>query len=202
MAISLDQDRPAGLPVVKRQRIGETFVGAVVRTTQRDVQKTVDGKTVTVLKDNGKARQELVVTCLALPGTTAQAGLGDSNAVPAAGDKVRLILKGGAFGDWITAKNELGQLQVGDIVTQVTDVAQAYDANGAPKGPKMTEQAQIDALPRTTTVGIYGPLTLRRATADEQSWVTAAETAYTETRDAISLDTPAGGGYAGDEEPF
>lgn len=174
----------AGYPVVKRQRIGETFVGAVVRTEQRPVLK--DGEQV--LKPNGKPRMELVVTALAMPGTTAPAGIRDNTAVPAPGDRVRLILRGGAFGQWIEAGDALGGLQVGDVVTQVTEWAQAYDANGGPKGPKMTTQAEIDALPRSTTVGIYGPLTLRRAAPGEESWVTAAEAAYRDTAERIALD--------------
>jgi hypothetical protein len=200
MPIELEGDRPAGLPVVKRTRIGETFVGAVVRAEQRDVTKTVDGVRKPVLKDNGKARQELVVTCVVMPDTTAPAGIGETTGVPAPGDQVRLILKGAAFGAWIEAKNALGKLQVGDVVTQRTTVAQAYDANGAPKGGEMTENAQIDALPRTTSVGIYGPITLRRANAGETSWVEAAEAAYFASRQSISAETS--GGYEGDEEPF
>ena len=104
MPIILNEQKPAGLPVVKRQRIGETFVGMVVRTQQRAILR--DGEPV--LNDRGKPRQELVVTCITLPGTTAAAGIGDETKVPAPGDRVRLILRGGAFSQWIEQLRELG----------------------------------------------------------------------------------------------
>ena len=93
--------RGTSTPVVKRQRIGERFVGAVIRTEQRDQTKMVDGVRTPVLKPNGKARQELIVHCLTMPTNTAEVALGDDHHVPEAGEVVRLILKGKAFGDWI-----------------------------------------------------------------------------------------------------
>lgn len=177
MPITLDEPTGPRIPVMKRQRIGDTVVGAVVRTVQRDVLK--DGQPV--LKDNGKPRQELVVTIVAMPGTTMPAGIGTDSpaAVPAAGDVCRMILRGASFGDWIEAKNGLGgQLQVGDIVTQTLDHAQRYDANGGKSGAQITTQAELDAVPRGQSVGVYGPLTLRRATPAEAQWVQAAEREY------------------------
>lgn len=177
MPITLDEPTGPRIPVMKRQRIGDTVVGAVVRTVQRDVLK--DGQPV--LKDNGKPRQELVVTIVAMPGTTMPAGIGTDSpaAVPAAGDVCRMILRGASFGDWIEAKNGLGgQLQVGDIVTQTLDHAQRYDANGGKAGAQITTQAELDAVPRGQSVGVYGPLTLRRATPAEAQWVQAAEREY------------------------
>ena len=180
MPITLDEPQGPRLPVMKRQRIGDTVTGAVVRTVQRDVLK--DG--VAVPKDpsnpDGKKRQELVVTIVVLPGTTMPAGIGQDTpaAVPAPGDVTRMILRGASFGQWIEAKNTLGQLQVGDIVTQTLDHAQVYNAQGAPVGPKLTTQAEVDAVPRGQSVGVYGPLTLRRANPAEAQWVQLAEAEY------------------------
>lgn len=175
--ITLDEPQGPRVPVMKRQRIGDTVTGAVVRTVQRDVLK--DGQPA--LKDNGKPRQELVVTIVVLPGTTMPAGIGQDTpaAVPAPGDVTRMILRGASFGQWIEAKNGLGgQLQVGDIVTQTLDHAQVYNAQGAPAGGKLTTQAEVDAVPRGQSVGVYGPLTLRRAAPAEAQWVQMAEAEY------------------------
>lgn len=178
--ISLEGDRPAASPVIKRQALGEHFVGALVKTHQRDVQKKVDGVSTTVYKANGKARQELVVTLLTMPGTTSPAGIGDEVAVPAPGEVVRMILRGGGFANWLDAKKALGRgLQVGDIVTTTNEFAQVYDADGNPSGGKIVDQAAIDAALRARkTVGVYGPLTIRQPTPAEQQWVNAAEQAY------------------------
>lgn len=175
--ITLDEPQGPRVPVMKRQRIGDTVTGAVVRTVQRDVLK--DGQPA--LKDNGKPSQELVVTIVVLPGTTMPAGIGQDTpaAVPAPGDVTRMILRGASFGQWIEAKNGLGgQLQVGDIVTQTLDHAQVYNAQGAPAGGKLTTQAEVDAVPRGQSVGVYGPLTLRRAAPAEAQWVQMAEAEY------------------------
>jgi hypothetical protein len=176
MPITLDEPQGPRIPVMKRQRIGDSVTGAVVRTVQRDVLK--DGQPA--LKDNGKPRQELVVTIVTLPGTTMPAGIGQDipAAVPTAGDVTRMILRGASFGQWIEAKNAMGPLQVGDIVTQTLDHAQVYNAQGAPQGGKLTTQADVDAIPRGQSVGVYGPLTLRRATAAEAQWVQMAEAEY------------------------
>lgn len=190
MAIQLEEQRKAGIPVVKRTALGQKYNGAVLKVDQRDRQKKDDatGQMVAVLKPNGNARQELVVTCMTLPGTTAPAGLGDNEFVPEAEQVVRLILKGKAFGDWIEAKNALGRgIQVGDIVTQITDKAQVYDANGNPSGPELTDQTAVNAVPRGRSVGIYGPITLR-APKDGSTWVEKAEAAYHSMREPILVD--------------
>lgn len=76
MPITLDEPQGPRIPVMKRQRIGDTVTGAVVRTVQRDVLK--DGAPVPKDPGNpdGKKRQELVVTIVTLPGTTMPAGIG------------------------------------------------------------------------------------------------------------------------------
>lgn len=188
MAISLDDGARTSTPVVKRTKIAELFLGAVVKTEQRNVLR--DG--AEVLNDRtGKPRQELVVTCLALPGTTAVAGIKDTTAVPAPGDTVRLILRGGAFGQWIEARrgHRGGQLHVGDVVRQVVDHAQAYDAAGAKRGGQITDQAAVDALPRGVTVGFYGPITLHEP--KDPAWVQRAEQAHQQATAIVLDDAPA-----------
>jgi hypothetical protein len=195
MPITLDEPRTPGLPVVKRTAVGETFRGAVVRYHDRVVLK--DGEPVP--KDerdpDGPKKHELVVTCVVLPGTTSPAGLGDTTEVPEAGKLVRLILRGQSYAAWIEQKNGLpgtkhsraGAIECGDVVTQVTEHGQQYTEKGVPKGGKITDNDEIDALLRKrVTVGIYGPLTLERA--DDIKWVEAAERAYADTADRVTLD--------------
>ncbi|MFM2079214.1 MAG: hypothetical protein RJA49_3104 [Actinomycetota bacterium] len=196
---ALEEPRTAGKPVVKRSAIGEHTIGALVRFTQRDRR---DDEGNVVKKDNGKARQEMVVHVIVMPGHTAPAAIGGHTAVPEAGDEVRLILSGGAFADWIEAKAALpkgreaaaGGLETGDVIEMTTTRAQAYSGRTTKVGGELTTQAQVDAVPRGQTVGIYGPLTIRRARPDEAKWVAAADAAHHEaTSTATALD---------DEEPF
>lgn len=189
MTITLEEAGTTRTPVLRRKRIGEEFVGALVRTTQRDVLKRDDatGTDRPVLKANGKPRQELVVTLVTISSTMA-AGLGEEVAVPEPGDVVRSILKGGGFGQWIEANGLLKPRQVGDIVTLTSEWGQAYDAHGAPTGDKLTTQAQLDAVPRERSLGVYGSVAIRRATPAETEWVTAAETAYHDAQPVVVLD--------------
>lgn len=175
-------------PILKRRTIGETFTGALVKTPEQRDQLDGDGKPK--LKDNGKPRQELVITMVALPGATMAAGIGqDPPAPPAAGEVVRTILRGLAFGQWIDAKNAHGTLQVGDIITLTTTHGQAYDAGGKPTGDRLTTQAECDAVPRTQALGMYGDISIRRATAAEAQWVQAAEREYLAST-ATTLENP------------
>lgn len=196
MAIELNTPNQAErLPVLRRKRIGEQFVGMLVDTpVSRDRQKQdpVTKAMVPLLKPNGKPRQELVVKLLALPGATMAAGLGDEHTVPAEGTVVRAILKGKAYGDWIDATNVHGTLQVGDVVFLDTTHAQAYDANGNPTGGEITTQEAADAVPRERSLGFYGRIAIRRANPDEAGWVTKAEAAYhaAQQANAIPLDNP------------
>jgi hypothetical protein len=197
MPITIEEPRAAGVPVVKRTAIGETFNGAIIGVASRDrMKRGEDGVSRPMLKPDGKARQELVVHCVTMPGTTAPAGLGDESGVPAPGDVVRLILKGKAYGDWIEAKKALGRgINVGDTVITVTDTAQVYDANGEPSGKAITTQAELDAVPRGRSVGVYGPLTLAAA---DPAWIAAAEAAYHALKAPIAAEAPA----PEEEEPF
>lgn len=189
MTITLEEAGTTRTPVLRRKRIGEEFVGALVRTTQRDVLRRDDatGTDRPALKANGKPRQELVVTLVTISSTMA-AGLGEEVAVPEPGDVVRSILKGGGFGQWIEANGLLKPRQVGDIVTLTSEWGQAYDAHGAPTGDKLTTQAQLDAVPRERSLGVYGSVAIRRATPAETEWVTAAETAYHDAQPVVVLD--------------
>lgn len=177
MGIPLGEQYTPGHPVVKRTAIGQKFVGAVVNVDRRPrTKRGDDGVSVPLLRSDGKPRQELIVTCLAMPGTDAPAGIGDEQGIPESGDIVRLILKGKSFADWIQAEKAMGrQLQVGDCVKQRTTSAQVYDADGNPKGNPLTLQSEVDAVPRTQTVGIYAELKLE---AGEGEWIDKAEAAY------------------------
>lgn len=177
-----DQQHFESTPVVKRTRIGEvTLIALIDKPEQRDVKK--DGEVV--LKPNGKPRQELVVHGIVLPGHSAPVGKRDEQWVPQPGDPVRMILRGGAYGAWIEARkaHRGGKLCVGDVVRQVVDHAQAYDANGAPSGSKITDQAAADALPRGRTVGFYGPLTLHEP--KDAEWVAVAEQAHRKRHEVV-----------------
>lgn len=176
MAIQLGEQYTPGYPVVKRTAIGQLFEGAVVNLERRNrTKRGDDGQTITLTKPDGKPRQELVITCLAVSGD-APAGIGDEQGIPDPEDIVRVILKGKAFADFIQAERELGrQLQVGDFFKQRTTSAQVYDANGDPKGDLLTTQEQVDAVPRQATVGIYGELKLEPGSGE---WVDKAEAAY------------------------
>jgi hypothetical protein len=143
-----------------------------------------------------------------MPGTTMEVKKGEEFVCPAPGERVRLILKGQAFGHWIEArkKHRGGKLQVGDVIITGTDVAQAYDQDGNPKGPEIRDQQAALKLPRNTTVGFYGPIELAEPT--DPQWVTAAEEAYLADKraeqqaQAIALaePAPAGGGWDDPEE--
>jgi hypothetical protein len=208
MPIQLEDERKAGLPVVKRTALGQEFWGAVVKIEQRDRLKRDEttNEMVPVLKPSGKPRQELVITCLVLPRTTAPVGLGDDEHVPQPEEVVRLILKGKSFADWIQAKNDLGRpVNVGDVVHQKTDRAQVYDAQGQASGAEITDQATLTNVPRGKSVGIYGPIALREPKVGSE-WVAKAEAAYHSLHEPITAETDAAAHAADDaqddEPPF
>ena len=175
--IPVEEDNKRGLPVVKRSGIGQRFIGALAKPPeQRQVHKTVDGVAVPQFKPGGKPRNELVVHLVVCPGTTTPAGIGDDTGIPEPGDVVRLILRGGGYGDWITAKNEHGALGIGrDIVTLDVEYGQAWSEGAKEIGGKLTTQAECDLVPRATSLGYYGPLAIRHATAEELPWAAKAE---------------------------
>lgn len=182
MAIDLpDSGSSSSTPVIKAQRIGEVARVALVRWEQRAMLK--EGAEV-INPRTGKPRNELVVHGITLPGTTAMAGISDRQEVPAPGDPVRFILRGKGFGQWIDARkgHRGGKLCVGDVVSRVIDHAQAYNADGSPKGGEIRSQEEADKLPRSTTVGFYGELQLSVPT--DEAWVQKAEDAYRAWQDS------------------
>jgi hypothetical protein len=185
MAIDLNEPARANAPVIRHSRIGELAQLAIVRTEQRD-RKTTNQLTNQLERiPNGfrpdgtpKFKQELVIHCLSLPGGDMTVKQGEDFIVPAPGSRVRVILKGKGFGDWIEARksHRNGNLSVGDLLILSTQWAQKYDQSGAPKGGKITAQADVDAIPRGVTVGLYGPIEL--APGADPAWITKAEDEY------------------------
>lgn len=214
MAITLEDTARTGYPVLRHQLIGEMAQLALIRWEQRDrLMLDHDNQYVRIRNGIGrdgqpKFKQELVVHAIAMPGTTMEVKQGEEFICPAPGDRVRLILKGKAFGNWIEARktHRNGTLQVGDLIITGTDLAQAYDQTGKPKGQPITNQQEALKIPRGTTVGFYGPLELAEPT--EPQWVEAAEQAYLADKraeqeaKAITLadQAPAGGGWDDSEE--
>jgi hypothetical protein len=191
MAIEInDAGNYVSLPIIKHQRIGESCKVAVIRWEQRDRLKDdpITKQKVKIpngLDRNGqpKFKQELVIQAVAISGDMV-ASIGDRSSVPVPGDRVRLILKGKAFGDWIDArkKHRNNRFNVGDVLSFDTTHAQAWNSDASPKGPKILTQADADAVPRGTSIGFYGTLAL--VPGQEAAWIEAAETAYREDENA------------------
>lgn len=214
MAITLEDTARTGYPVLRHQLIGEMAQLALIQWEQRDrLMLDHDNQYVRIRNGIGrdgqpKFKQELVVHAIAMPGTTMEVKQGEEFICPSPGDRVRLILKGKAFGNWIEARktHRNGTLQVGDLIITGTDLAQAYDQTGKPKGQPIKNQQEALNIPRGTTVGFYGPLELAEPT--EPQWVEAAEQAYLADKraeqeaKAITLadQAPAGGGWDDSEE--
>jgi hypothetical protein len=220
MAIEInDSGNYVSYPIIKHQRIGESCKLAVIRWEQRDRLRKDPGTQQMVKIPNGvdrsgrpKFKQELVIQAVAIAGDMV-AAIGDSSGVPAPGDRVRVILKAKGFGDWIEARkgHRGGKFNVGDVLLMSTDKAQQYDQNGTPKGAEIRTQTDADAVPRNTTLGFYGSLSL--VPGQEVRWIDAAEAAYRDDenaerqRNAIPLGGPAApDGYhdefADEEAPF
>lgn len=196
--ITLDEPSRERDPILKNRRLGESATIALVKFEQRDVLKDQNGELRPVLKSNGKPRQELVVTGVVIS-TDMVAGIGGEEAVPAPGDRVRKILRGRTFGDWIEATNKLKPRQVGDVITFTSDNAVVYDQAGKPTA-EITDQEALDAVPRGRSVGVYGQLSIRRATEAEAAWVAKATEAYhaLNAKPAVVLDDNDGD----DGDPF
>ena len=221
MAIELnDSGNYVSYPIVKHQRIGESCKLAVIRWEQRDRLKDDPLTKQKVKIPNGldregrpKFKQELVVHVIAISGDMV-ASIGERSGVPAPGDRVRVILKAKEFGDWIDArkKHRANKMNVGDTLLLDTTHAQPWNQDATAKGPKILNQAEADAVPRGTSIGFYGTLSL--APGQDARWIEAAEAAYRDDenaerqRNAIPLGGPAApaDGYHdefGDEEaPF
>lgn len=184
MAISLNDNNRISYPIIKHQRIGESCQLAVIRWEQRDRLKMDQATNQMVKIPNGfdrnnrpKFKQELVIHALAITGNMV-AALGDKSGVPAPGDRVRVILKSKGFGEWIEAKktHRGGQFNVGDVLAMSTTHGQCWNADSSPKGPELRTQAEVDAVPRGVSLGLYGPLSLHEG--QDQQWIQMAEEAY------------------------
>ena len=186
MAIKLQDQTAPTFPVLRNQLIGEMAMLAIIKYEQRDrlvtnkVTKQLEKIPNGVKRDGSpKFKQELVVHCLAMPGTNMEYKIGDVYRCPQPGERVRLILKGLSFGKWIEARktHRGGQdLNVGDVVLTGTNQAQAYDQDGNSKGQPITDQQEALKVPRGQTLGFYGPIELAEPT--DPQWVTAAEEAF------------------------
>ena len=213
MAIELTEPtRGTSWPVLRHQRIGELAQLAIVRTEQRDRLRKNPSTNVLEKIQNGikadgspKYRQELVVHGVVVS-SNMQVKAGDDFVTPPAGDRVRLILKGKGFGEWIEARkaHRGGRMVVGDTVLVSTTHAQRYDHDGAPKGERLTTQAEVDSIPRGVTVGLYGPLEL--VEGNDPKWIAAAEGHYKADeaarleRSAIPLEPVAAGARSWEED--
>ena len=171
MPIEVDDGGGSGSPIVKKTAIGERTIGVLCAAPEMRQQTTTAGEKKWKDEAKTKPRNELVLTLLAMPGMTAPAGIGGVVGVPAPGDVVRMILRGGAFGDWIDAKKELGFApRIGDVVESTIEYGQAWSEAAAEVGGKLTTQAECDAVPRNTSLGYYGKLLVRAATPAEAEW--------------------------------
>jgi hypothetical protein len=199
------QERQQLPPIIKRERIGDRFKVAIIKFESRDrMKKDASGEWVKILKPGtDKAKQELVVTALVMPGTTCPASLGDYHAVPEPGDLVRVILAGGAYGDWIeaTKSHRNGAMAYGDILKCELTFAQAWNPDGTTKGGKITDQAEADKIPRGTSLGYYGKLELA---VGEGDWPAKCKAEYDRLNAAKAemISTSTAGKEAWDEEPF
>lgn len=189
MPIIIEEESKARTQVLRRRQIGETFRGCLIRSERRGRLRKDDrtGEMVPMLKSNGKQAQELVVHLVTLPGTTMNAGLGEDESVPMPGTIVREILKGLSFGAWIDADNALKPRHVGDVLTLTSTVAQIYAGDGSKAGGEITANEEIIAARmKGRNVGIYGPLTLTRATPEDAAYVDMAERAYWEWKNGTA----------------
>jgi len=192
MPIELDDpNAKARYPIIKGRAIGDAVYLMITKLPEwRDQQKKNEqtGQLEKVPNGRGGFRQELVVTGLALPGTTAPKGPITDPAAVEPGEQVRIILKGKSASQWIDAVNGLGRkLQVGDVVGEITNKAVTYDQNGNATG-ELTTAEQVNAVPRGVSVGHYGDLGIRGATPEEASWVQKAEAAYYADQQPIELE--------------
>lgn len=185
MAIQLEETARQSFPVLRHQLIGEMAQLSLIRWEQRPRLRENDVTGQLEKIPNGfypdgteKFKQEMVLHCIVMPGTTMEVVKGEEYVCPAPGERVRLILKGKSFGHWIDARkaHRKGKLNVGDVVITGTDHAQQYDQKRKPYGPPIRDQQEALKVPKGRIIGFYGPLELAEPT--DAQWVTAAEEAY------------------------
>jgi hypothetical protein len=191
--------------VIKATAIGQRFRGVLTDFPQRRDRTKSDGSPI--INDRGKVSQELVLHLLAMPGTTSVVGKAGEERPVVEGEAVRMIIKGGAFSSWIDAEKAHKSVspsgaRVGDVVEWVIDHAQGWNEDGSKRGPELRSQADADAVPRGVSLGYYGPLTLRAASAAEAEWDDRACRMY---RDGNRPVAPAAGPFDGggaDDAPW
>lgn len=217
MAIILEDTVRTTYPVMSRSVIGEVGQFALIKWEQRDRLKENEAtgqfeKMSKGLRPDGTEafRQEMVLHCIVMPGTNMEATSNGKDFAPKPGERVRIILKAKAFGNWIDArkKHRNNKLAVGDVILTVTEFAQQYDQKRKPLGPPIYDQQEALAAKAKGKgpVGFYGPLELAEPT--DPRWVDAAEHAYLveqraeQEAKAITLaePAPAGGGWDDSEE--
>lgn len=212
MAINLtDEGNFTSYPVIRQQRIGEQATLAIIRHETRDrlaknpITKELE-KIPNGVDRNGKPKykKELVIHCITMPNTDMEAKLGGEGGVPQVGERVKVILKAKGFGNWIEARksHRQGKLNVGDVLKITTDHAQQFDENGAPKGQKITTQAEVDKIHRGITVGFYGSISLAEPGTEDDKWIAAAEAAWRDDDRAKRAEAaiPAGAPVQEEEE--
>jgi hypothetical protein len=208
MGIALGTERKARTPIVQRARIGDELRAAVVFMEPRE-QRNEDG-TPKLKKDNKSVARELVVDLVIMPGTTMIGRLNKQDYTLEPGDAARVILKGGAWSQWIDAERTVpnGIVNVGDLLWMNTTHGETYDINGRVTG-RIDDQAALDAHNalgrRADTVGLRGELKLKRDDVKYAEWVAKAEQAHHERNAAARQPIPASAPAAAadfDDDPF
>jgi hypothetical protein len=184
----IEAERPAGTPILRRRKIGDRFRGAIVHYETRDQRDEKGGPR---LKADGRTAKELVVHLLTIR-STMPVGRSDDEWTPDEGTICRLILKGGAWGQWIDASKTVdGGVCRGDLLEHGTTHADFFKGAGAPVG-RGEDESEIDTARRKGwTVGYRGSLTI--TAGSDQALTDRCNAAYqsmaTDKRTPIVDDT-------------
>jgi hypothetical protein len=196
MPIELDEGRER-VPSMKPNRIGERFIGAIVRFDTRQA-RDYDSRELLWKKDaqgndTDKPVNILIIRAIAVEGDMQCGTTGDLTPV-VPGDEVNVVRKGGGWSDWIEGKNGFPEahgrrLRVGDLVTLETTHGTAW-RRGAGTQLDTDEAVAAAKADRSVTVGVYARLTL--APAVDLELVERCEARHLELRDqAIDFDARA-----------
>jgi len=187
---------------MKQQNIGEIFYGGIINFETRNQLRDNEP----VLRDDGKPKQELVVTLIAYAGTNMEARIGGNNEVPTDGEHVRLIMSGGRFSQWIDATDELKRstgrgINVGDVVIMTSTHAIRFEPRkGGRELGRFVTQDELANYRATSTayhnrqesLGVRGDLFIMAPEgeyAQLASRVLECEAAYAANK-ATALTTP------------
>lgn len=228
MAIGIEQG--GGLPFAKFNNLGDTLVGAFgsnPKECTRQARNFDDG--TPAVKSDGKPRLEEVMHFVAMPGTTAWTGTGESGYdLITPGDQVRFSVSGWKWGQVIEARKALpahagfkaGQVCSGDVyeITLAGWSAETKNAAAAEKAGFtvvegriiLTSQDDKDryVLSQSRNGGNTNPakdytFAIRRPGPADKAWEQAADEMYLAKpwlRTAATVG--AGGSAPDDEEPF